>query len=188
MKQGTIVDVATDWVTETTPTKLAKEWYCSTRDVFQVRLQTFLSHIQKHLGENAYLLTAIVGEIGNNSFDHNLGNWHDVPGVFFTYVQEIKTVVLADRGQGIRQTISRVMPQIKEDHEALTAAFTRILSGRLPERRGNGLKFVVHVLKEHHWSLTFRSGDAELTIKSGAPLQTRSGVVQIHGCLAILNY
>lgn len=188
MKLGTIVDAAIKWVTETTPTKLPEEWYSTTRDIFQVRLQSFLSHTQKHIGEDVYLLTAIVGEIGNNSFDHNLGNWRDVPGVFFADDRKKKVVVLADRGQGIRQTISRVMPEIKDDQEALKVAFTRVLSGRQPERRGNGLKFVVQVLKKHQWSLKFQSGSGELSIKSGTSIQIRKSIIQIYGCLAILYY
>jgi len=44
------------------------------------------------------LIVAITGEIGNNSFDHNLGKWPDEPGVFFGYDIAKGTVVLADRG------------------------------------------------------------------------------------------
>ncbi len=188
MKQDEVVNIAVNWVTDKIQTKTPDEWHCATRDIFQVRLQSFLTHVQKQIGDDAYLLTAIVGEIGNNSFDHNLGNWRDVPGVLFAYDMEKRLVVLADRGQGIRKTLSRVMAEIKDDQEALNIAFTRVVSGRKPERRGNGLKFVVQVLKEKKWSLIFRSGIAELEIKSGALLQIKDSTVQIRGCFAIIYY
>lgn len=188
MKKASIINVATSWVTETTPLRLPEAWYCHTRDIFQVRLQSFLSHVQKIIREDAYLLTAIVGEIGNNSYDHNLGNWRDIPGAFFANDMGKRLVVLADRGQGIRRTISRVMPDIKDDQEALKVAFTEILSGRQPERRGNGLKFVVQVLKKHQWSLEFQSGRAILTINTEGVMQIRQDIIHIYGCLAKLNY
>jgi len=31
---------------------------------------------------DAYMAGAIAGEIGNNSFDHNIGNWPDMAGIF----------------------------------------------------------------------------------------------------------
>ena len=42
--------------------------------------------IQSGLSENIVpLIVAVAGEIGNNSFDHNLGKWPDSPGVFFGF-------------------------------------------------------------------------------------------------------
>lgn len=53
------------------------DYYCRTRDVFQARLDKMVSLLlkqKKAKPENIYLLAAIAGEIGNNSFDHNLGS------------------------------------------------------------------------------------------------------------------
>ncbi|OGK15993.1 hypothetical protein A2690_00880 [Candidatus Roizmanbacteria bacterium RIFCSPHIGHO2_01_FULL_39_12b] len=181
-----IIQVARQWVITANPPLISDNWYCASRDVFHARLETFLVHLQKKLGDNAYLAIAIAGEIGNNSFDHNLGNWPDVPGIFFAYDIDKKLVVLADRGLGIKKTISRVKPEIKNDQEALTTAFTEILSGRSPERRGNGLKFVVKALAECGSTLTFASGDAEIVYTSGQFSSTKKIEPKVNGCLAIL--
>lgn len=184
-----LIDSATRWVVmKTAQVAPPNEWYASTRDIFQTRLETFLSRTQKSVGDTAYLLTAIVGEIGNNSFDHNLGQWSDVPGIFFADDINKKVIVLADRGQGVRQTISRVMPQIATDEEALMVAFTQVVSGRSPERRGNGLKFVAQIIKQHGWLLTFQSGNAELKYDQGRLFPVCKLQMRINGCLAIIYY
>lgn len=183
-----IRNIAIEWTASALPVDLSREWYCATRDVFQARLESLLSSLEKIIGSDAYLLTAISGEIGNNSFDHNLGNWRDVPGVFFAFDEKEKTVVLADRGQGVRQTLSHVIKDIKSDSEGLTIAFTKAISGRFPERRGNGLKFVASSVKEKSWELTFYSGDAVLSIKNGLALQTEESKMKVNGCCAILRY
>src|SRR5262249_41776164 len=51
-------------------------------------------------------------------------------------------VWIADRGQGIFHSLTKVHPIIKTEQAALKAAFEAIISGRAPEQRGNGLKFV----------------------------------------------
>lgn len=183
-----IINIAIDWTKSAVPVDLSPEWYCATRDVFQARLESLLSSLEKIIGGDAYLLTAICGEIGNNSFDHNLGNWRDVPGVFFAFDEKEKTVVLADRGQGVRQSLTRVIKDVKSDSEAVTIAFTKAISGRYPERRGNGLKFVASTVKEKRWELRFYSGDAVLSIKNGLALQTEVSKMKVNGCCAILHY
>jgi CRISPR/Cas system-associated endonuclease Cas1 len=50
--------------------------YYKTRNLFQSELNKFLSYT------NDSLLTAVVGEIENNSYDHNLGSWKDVSELF----------------------------------------------------------------------------------------------------------
>ena len=131
------------WLTKSSPAKISESVYCQTSDIFRARLEFFGNHLEKKVGTDAYLLTAIAGEIGNNSFDHNLGRWPGIPGIYFAYDEEKKIIALADRGQGIYKTISRVVPKVKDDKEALNIAFTKYISGRSPEKRGNGLKFVV---------------------------------------------
>ena len=53
------------------------------------------------------VLTQAVGEIGDNSFAHNIGHWIDLPGIFFAYDIGKRIVVLADRGQGVRATLEQ---------------------------------------------------------------------------------
>jgi len=51
-------------------------------------------------------------------------------------------ICIADRGQGIFQSLVKVHPELADEQAALHAAFETIISGRAPEQRGNGLKFV----------------------------------------------
>ncbi len=95
------------------------------------------------------LLTSVSGEIGNNSYDHNLGQWPDMSGIFFGYDLNKKQIVLADRGLGILQTLKRVRVELKDHESALKVAFTEIISGRKPEARGNGLKYVKNVISKN---------------------------------------
>lgn len=149
------------WATSAQPPQLPSDYYCERQDRFAGRLETMglLLAQSDTLGESmASLLTLIAGEIGDNSYMHNVGNWPDVPGIFFAYDITKRIIVLADRGQGIRNTLSRVRPSIGSDVEALNIAFTEILSGRSPEKRGNGLKVVRHIVETHPIGLLFRSG------------------------------
>ena len=60
------------------------EYYCKTRDVFQNRTEKMLTDLLKKPSiseDQAYIISAIIGEIGNNSFDHNVGNWPDKMGI-----------------------------------------------------------------------------------------------------------
>lgn len=185
--------LAFDWVgvQSTTVTALPADVYCATRDDFQARLDKMTQVLlHEHLvPESAiYLITALAGEIGNNSFDHNLGNWPDVPGIFFNYSidQKIKTIVLADRGQGVLATLKRVKPELANDQMALQTAFTEKLSGRAPENRGNGLKFVRQTAQDQQLHITFQSGTAQAELNDQFIIQPAKA--NIHGCLAIVTF
>lgn len=175
------------WTATKKPKELPDDIYCQTRDVFTARLESIISKLEKTLGDKAYLLVAVAGEIGNNSFDHNLGNWPDMPGIFFALDLRQKIIVLADRGQGILKTLRNVKPDITDDCQALNVAFTQIISGRLSEKRGNGLKFVAKIIREKNWSLRFDSGIASLEIKN-KKLTIRKDRQVVHGCFAVIRY
>ena len=135
------------------------------------------------------MIVSVAGEIGNNSFDHNLGNWPDVPGVFFGYDIGRRIIALADRGLGVLETLKRVRPSLADDKEALRVAFTEIISGREPERRGNGLKYVRGVVTQYLKGLLFQSGAAKLEIKNNVRDLKIEGVGKpIRGCFAIIEY
>lgn len=148
------------WAMEKEPRQISSDIFCQTRDVFQVRVDHALRDaIRVTKDENlSHVLSAIAGEIGNNSFDHNLGNWSDVMGIYFKIDFENRIILLADRGQGILATIHRVRPDIIDDVGAIRVAFTEIISGRAPEKRGNGLKFVRDMIKTNNIKLKFYSG------------------------------
>ena len=135
------------------------------------------------------LITSSVSEIGNNSFDHNLGSWPDTPGIFFAYDIHKKNIVLADRGLGILTTLKRVKSNLNTDEEALRVAFTEIISGRAPESRGNGLKFVRKIVSENSVGLIFRTGNAELILpKDSSEINIRSSTEPFRGCLAFITF
>ena len=182
--------ISRDWAEASQPIVLNSDVYCQTRDVFQARLETFQSQLTRISSiEIVSLVTAIAGEIGNNSFDHNLGNWPDIPGIFFSYSIRNRKVVLADRGQGIFTTLKRVRTELFNSSEAMKVAFTEIISGRYPETRGNDLKFVRQIIVNNPFSLYFQTGDAELYLKQGDnDLAIHQAKTSINGCLAIISF
>lgn len=141
------------------------EQVSATRDVFQARLDSFLRGLLRRgwRTEDAALLVAVLGEVGNNSFDHNLGRWIDVPGCWFGFDLSVDPPLfwVADRGVGILASLRRADPSLVTEQQAMDTAFLRVLSGRAPERRGNGLKFVRSVVNGHATrALWCRSGAA----------------------------
>lgn len=171
--------------------KIPDDFYCSSRDVFQARLIKMQDELLISGKDSGFvsLIGSIVGEIGNNSYDHNLGNWPDMPGVFFGYDFHKKIIVLADRGLGILKTLSRVRTSLKTHEEALRIAFTETISGRAPENRGNGLKFVRKVISRSPIDLYFHTGNAELRMKGGsADFSIEKSKEKIQGCLALIKF
>ncbi|MFH1657138.1 MAG: helix-turn-helix domain-containing protein [bacterium] len=182
--------------------KLAKDWavlhkefpdqfYCQNSGVFQARITRMgdLMMGNREAKELFSLLTSIAGEIGNNSYDHNLGQWPDTPGIFFGYDLNKNQIVLADRGLGILQTLKRVKPDLKDHEDALRVAFTEIISGRKPEARGNGLKYVRSVISKNQINLIFQTGDAKLILTGGsADLDIKKVEENIRGCIALITY
>jgi len=184
-----LVKLAHDWIND--GMELPVTFYCSNSSIFQARLAKMQDALMLS-GTFDFILpliVAVAGEIGNNSFDHNLGRWPDIPGIFFGYDIGKRRVVLADRGLGVLATLKRVRPELKNHLEALRVAFTEIVSGRAPEARGNGLKFVRQVVAENPISLFFRSGDAELRLKKDNDqlFITRSHI-NTHGCFAVIEF
>jgi len=184
-----LLGLAKDWVLRST--EISSKFYCLNSAVFQTKLtqmQDLLMGVVE-LSSIFPLLVAMAGEIGNNSYDHNIGNWPDTPGIFFAYDIHKRTIVLADRGLGILATLKRVKPELNTDEEALRVAFTEILSGRSPESRGNGLKFVRKIVSENPISLLFQTGDAELTLaKDTDVLNIRTSPESFRGCLALISF
>lgn len=172
-------------------TKIADRFYCQNSGTFQARLVSLETlMIQGNKKQSLIpLIVSITGEIGNNSFDHNIGQWPNTPGVFFGYNLNKRQIILADRGLGVLSTLKRVRPQLKNHQEALKVAFTEIVSGRQPEARGNGLKYVKKVILENKINLIFQTGDAKL-ILNGKSLNLNIEKTReiIRGCLALITY
>jgi DNA-binding HxlR family transcriptional regulator len=138
-----------------------------TRDALSARLPRLKNLLQLGLSSQILpLVIATTGEVGNNSFDHNLGQWRDVPGCWVEVQPTGKNlwICIADRGQGIFHSLKRAHPRIINEQVALESAFEKIISGRAPEQRGNGLKFV-------RQSLTQSKGGGLACISGNARIQ-----------------
>jgi hypothetical protein len=159
-----------------------KDCFSITRDIFTARLESFI------IDTNKYLEAAIIGEIGNNTFDHNFmfRNIYQ-KGVYCNYKFQEKYIVVADYGRGIRASLKQVIPNIQDDLEALKTAFTEKISGRSPEQRGNGLKFVSETIQNSNWDLYFQSGNGCCFINKDGIKYSKSDT-SLLGCLAIINF
>jgi hypothetical protein len=170
--------------------------YCPTRDVFEGRLSRLLVDAGRAgLPEaDAALVTAVAGEIGNNSFDHNLGHWRDQPGCYFASVLAGPELLvwIADRGRGVLASLQSVLPDLADHQQALAIAFERMVSGRRPERRGNGLKFVRSVINTHaNRGLVSVSGRGVLELGGMGPAllgATRWPAEQDYGMLTLVSW
>jgi hypothetical protein len=158
------------------------EYISKTRDVFTARMQNYILETKK------YLEAAVIGEIGNNTFDHNFIFEKEFPwGVYCNLLYKQKYAVLADYGMGVRQSLLSVLPAIGSDLEAVETAFTKRISGRSPEQRGNGLKFVSETIRQNNWHLYFQSGSGGCSI-DGHKIEFFEKTLSITGCLAIICF
>ena len=184
-----LLKLANDWVI--LGTEISSQFYCPDISIFQARLikmQNLLIKFGKASGIFS-LIVAVAGEIGDNSYAHNLGKWPRDPGIFFGYDVNRGIIALADKGLGVLSTLSRVKPELNNHLDAVRVAFTEVISGRAPEKRGNGLKFVHKVISENPINLFFQSGDAQIRIKANNPdLDITRSNVNIQGCLASIEF
>jgi hypothetical protein len=182
--------MAKNWAASVSAYEPDDKYYCKTRDIFQARLEHFQSELLNGTNKaSSSLISAIAGEIGNNSFDHNLGNWPDILGIYFSYSLAERKIILADRGLGILFTLKKVRPNLKSHKEALKVAFTETVSGRAPESRGNGLKFIRNIVTQNPIKLTFQTGNAFLELQQDKQdLEVETKENSIPGCLAVIEY
>jgi hypothetical protein len=126
-------------------------FYCQSRDESSARLSSWLNYFSK-IGfskPNLFIVGAIIGELTNNAFDHNLAQWRGLPGCVVAFVKQNSSlqIHIADAGQGIVSSLKNSLPDL-QPQEIINQAFEKRISGRHPERRGNGLKFVSgHIIK-----------------------------------------
>ncbi len=184
-----IFKLASEWIAH--GTEFPRQFYCQHSDSFRSKLSK-MEHllIQKPGFDKLYsLITLVAGEIGDNSFAHNIGKWPDTPGVFFGYDLEKRIIVLADRGLGILETLRQVRPELASHTAAVEVAFTEFVSGRAPEKRGNGLKLVREVIIANPIDLFYTSGDAEVRMKGpDKTFRVTRGQRIVRGCLAKIEF
>src|SRR3989344_2143057 len=184
-----LMKFASEWIENDAP--FPGTFYCATSSIFNARLTKMQYALMQKPGfEKLYsLIVLISGEIGDNSFAHNLGKWPDTPGIFFGYDIQKGIIVLADRGLGILETLRRVRPALSSHVEAMKVAFTEFISGRAPEKRGNGLKLVREVVLANPINLFFTSGDAEVHLKGdNKSFRVTRGPSVVRGCMAKINF
>lgn len=184
-----LMKFATEWIQN--GIEFPGAFYCPTSSIFNARLTTMeYALMQKPGFEKLYsLITLVAGEIGDNSFAHNIGKWPDTAGIFFGYDLDKHIIVLADRGLGILETLRRVRPDLPSHVEAVKVAFTEFISGRAPEKRGNGLKLVREIITEQPIDLFYTSGDAEVRMKgSNKEFRVTRGSNIVRGCLAKIEF
>lgn len=181
--------LASDWISQ--GAEFPGVFHCPTSSMFQARLVKMERLLMEKSGfEKLYsLIVLVAGEIGDNSFAHNLGKWPDTPGIFFGYDIQKGVIVLADRGLGILETLRRVRPDLSTHAKAVEVAFTEFISGRAPEKRGNGLKLVREVVLAQPIDLFFTSGDAEVYLKGADKFfRVVRGPNTVRGCMAKINF
>jgi len=184
-----LMKFATEWIED--GVEFPGTFYCATSSIFNARLTKMeYTLMQKPGFEKLYsLITLITGEIGDNSFAHNLGKWPDTAGIFFGYNLEKCIIVLADRGLGILETLRQVRPELPNHVKAVEVAFTEFISSRAPEKRGNGLKLVREVVTDHPFGLFYTSGDAEVRMKGTNKIfRVTRGERIVRGCLAKIEF
>lgn len=159
------------------------------RDDFNARL-TKVKIMFKNFGMNDMddinRATVLVGELGNNVFDHNEGLWPtDVRGAIiigqnYPKLKKIE-VAIADPGVGFKASL-RSRDSNLSDIEAIELGLKGI-SGRVGEKRGNGLKLV------QDWTINKLNGIVKIHSGNGLVTVDKNGtqsrmVNKISGTLA----
>lgn len=134
---------------------------------------------------------ASAGEIINNCFDHNIGHWADKPGccVSLDSNTDFIRIGIADRGRGIINSLRPVLGGQASLKQILKTAFEKIISGRTPERRGNGLKFVrAQIMANRYNALFCYSGGATYSIGVDPISSKNVPKKQDFGTVALLSW
>jgi anti-sigma regulatory factor (Ser/Thr protein kinase) len=154
--------------------------HCGFRDEFTARLDSKIRKMFKNFGmneEDEQFATAIVGELGNNVFDHNEGLWPtEIRGAIilaqnYPKMKRIE-IVIADPGVGFLKSLKPAKQDLKNEIEAIQLGLSGV-TGRVGENRGNGLILV------QKWTLDKFKGI--LRIQSGEGLVQVSGSGEGHG-------
>lgn len=150
--------------------------HCLYRDEFNARLGHFITMFKTFgLNENdAQRATALIGELGNNVFDHNLGNWPThISGCIIAaqHYPNIKTIEIAvgDPGVGFYGSLKAAFPEIKNDIEAIKLGLAGH-TGRIGEVRGNGLKLI------QQWTLQNFAGIVMIHSGNGLVIVDKTGM------------
>lgn len=167
-------------ITNLTPFYNDESNWSRNKDVFDARLQVYNNKTEQ------WLFGAVIGEIGFNTFDHNFGFNSNKKGLYCNFDFDTNSVLLLDCGRGLKDSLLRVCPDIQNDSDAIRIAFTEMISGRAPEQRGNGLKFVLNSIIQNNWQMYYQSGNAVCTADSSGYSFSISEL-NYSGCLCLLS-
>ncbi|MBU0569258.1 hypothetical protein KKB40_00560 [Patescibacteria group bacterium] len=152
--------------------------YCKYRDEFNANLENFIRMFANFglCKSDTYRATALVGELGNNVFDHNSGNWPtDIGGCIIAGQnypkKKLIEIAVGDPGIGFKQSLEVAFPNLSSDIAAIKkglAGFT----GRIGEKRGNGLKLI------QEWVLKNFSGNVIIQSGKGLVIVNQKGTVE----------
>lgn len=142
--------------------------HCNFRDEFNARLSSKIRAMFKNFGmddNEEQLATSLVGELGNNVFDHNVGSWPtDVHGAIIVaqHYPDIKRieVSVADPGVGFLGSLKLARPSLQKDTEAILLGLSGV-TGRVGEQRGNGLRLI------QDWTINKFNGKVRIHSGSG---------------------
>jgi hypothetical protein len=97
---------------------------------------------------------------------------------------------VVDRGQGIVNSLRAVRPEILVPSEYLVMAFEQVVSGRSPEQRGNGLKYVrKNFLKENGIEMICRSSSFTYSLGDQKLLATEiQKLLEFEGTLIAIDW
>lgn len=164
--------------------------YCRFRDQFNARLESGIRMMFKDFGMNEndeQKVTALVGELGNNVFDHNEGVWPtDVRGAIivaqnYPKIKKIE-VLVADPGVGFFGSLKGIKPAPDTDIDAIKLGL-RGISGRIGERRGNGLRLIQDwAINQFNGIIRIHSGNGLIVIDKNG--QKEISVNKVLGTLA----
>ncbi len=148
--------------------------HCEFRDALEAQLSSKIRRMFRHFGLNELdeaRATALVGELGNNVFDHNDGQWpSSIRGAIILAQHNPNKhrieIVVADPGIGFSGSLRAANKSIASDEDAIVLGMSGV-TGRVGESRGNGLKVI------QDW--TINKFDGIVRIHSG------SGLVVVDG-------
>lgn len=150
--------------------------HCSYRDEFNARLGRFIEIFKDFCltESDAQRATALVGELGNNVFDHNLGNWPtNISGCIIAaqhYPEQKKIeVVIGDPGVGFLGSLKTAFPNLANDIDAIKLGLAGN-TGRIGEIRGNGLKLT------QQWTIENFSGTVMVHSGNGLVIVDKTGI------------
>ena len=149
---------------------------CKYRDEFNAKLEYFLKMFRNFgLSEaDSQRATAVIGELGNNVFDHNLGNWPTpivgaiIAGQNYPAYKKIE-ITIGDPGVGFYESLTKAFPDINSDTDAIKKGLEGN-TGRVGEQRGNGLKLI------QEWTINNFSGQVMIHSGDGLAIVAKDGI------------